>query len=188
MGVFKTSYIIVGITWAGIAMFGSCKSDQKKTDNASLSTPIVDSTTINEKKLLALYKKEGDAYILPWNVLLRVAFEKKYSEKLSMVADYPLFSDTLKVLDGKQVQVEGFYIPVDETGNEKIVILSAYPFSQCFFCGKAGVESIIDILSVEPLPRLKVDSKIKFKGRLKLNRDNFDYLIYVLEEAVMIDV
>jgi hypothetical protein len=89
-------------------------------------------------------------------------------------------------LDGKRVEVEGFYIPVDETGNEKIVILSAYPFAQCFFCGKAGVESIIDILSPKKLPALKVDTKIKFRGRLKLNRDNFDYLIYVLEEAEMV--
>ena len=117
---------------------------------------------------------------------MAVKFEDSYNEKLGMEVSMPVFSDTLKVLDGKLVEVEGFYIPVDETGDDKIVILSAFPFAQCFFCGKAGVESIIDILSPTKLPVLKVDTKIKFKGRLKLNRDNFDYLIYVLEEAEMI--
>ena len=118
---------------------------------------------------------------------MSVKFEEKYSEKMAMKVEYPLFSDTIRALDGKQVQVEGYYIPVSETGDDNIVILSAYPFAQCFFCGKAGVESIIDILSPKKVPQMKLDSKIKFRGRLKLNRDNFDYLIYVLEEAELVE-
>ncbi len=154
----------------------------------SSSSPrvVVDSIAMDESNLLALFKKEGDAYIVPWNYLMSVKFEEKYDEKMGMEVSFPIFNDTLKVLDGQNVIVEGFYIPVDETGNENIVILSAYPFAQCFFCGKAGVESIIDILSPTKLPRLKIDSKIKFKGRFKLNRDNFDFLIYVLEQAELV--
>lgn len=148
---------------------------------------VVDSIAINESNLLSIFKKEGDAYIVPWPYLMNVKFEEKYDEKMGMEVSYPVFNDTLRLLHGQNVIIEGFYIPVDETGNEKIVILSAYPFAQCFFCGKAGVESIVDILSPTKLPRLKIDSKIKFKGRFKLNRDNFDYLIYVLEEAVLLE-
>ncbi|MBK9734442.1 MAG: hypothetical protein IPO92_05520 [Saprospiraceae bacterium] len=118
---------------------------------------------------------------------MRVTFEQSYNQKMAMEVSLPVFNDTLKMLDGKDVMIEGFYIPVDETGDDKIVIVSAFPFSQCFFCGKAGVESIVDVLSPKKLPTLKVDTKIKFKGRLKLNRDNFDYLIYVLEEAFMVE-
>jgi hypothetical protein len=145
---------------------------------------IADSES-NEGKLTTLFKKSDDAYILPWKYLMNVKFEEKYSEKMGMNVSLPLFNDTLALLDRKMVIVEGFYIPVDETGDEKIVILSAFPFSQCFFCGKAGVESIIDVLSPHKFPNLKVDTKIKFTGRLKLNRDNFDFLIYILEDAEM---
>ena len=97
-----------------------------------------------------------------------------------------MWNCTIKSLNGQKVEVEGFYIPVSETGEDNIVILSAFPFAQCFFCGKAGVESIVDILSPKKIPQMKLDSKIKFQGKLKLNRDNFDYLIYVLEEAEMV--
>lgn len=169
----------------GILTLTGCKSDQK-ADNKLNNSNRTDSVTQQEILTTSFFEKDGDAFIVPWKYLMSVKFEEQYNEKMGMEVSLPIFSDTLKMLDGKRVQVEGFYIPVDETGNEKIVILSAYPFAQCFFCGKAGVESIIDILSPKKLPVLKVDTKIKFRGRLKLNRDNFDYLIYVLEEAEMV--
>jgi hypothetical protein len=166
----------------------SCK-DTKTTETASLPQ-ITDTTAVvpTDKPAvdMSFFKKEGNHIVLPWNYLMNVTFEDVYKEDVGMEVQLPIFNDTLKVLDGKDVVVEGFYIPVDETGDEKIVILSAFPFAQCFFCGKAGVESIIDILSPKKLPTLKLDAKIKFKGRLKLNRDNFDYLIYVLEEAELV--
>lgn len=178
------SKICISFFW-GILAFTGCKSDQK-ADNKLNNSTRTDSVTQQEILTTSLFEKDGDAFIVPWKYLMSVKFEEQYNEKMGMEVSLPIFSDTLKMLDGKRVQVEGFYIPVDETGNEKIVILSAYPFAQCFFCGKAGVESIIDILSPKKLPVLKVDTKIKFRGRLKLNRDNFDYLIYVLEEAEMV--
>jgi hypothetical protein len=169
----------------GILALTRCKSDQK-AENELTNSNKIDSVTQQEILITSVFEKDGDAFIVPWKYLMSVKFEEQYNEKMGMEVSLPIFSDTLKMLDGKRVQVDGFYIPVDETGNEKIVILSAYPFAQCFFCGKAGVESIIDILSPKKLPVLKVDTKIKFRGRLKLNRDNFDYLIYVLEEAEMV--
>lgn len=177
----------VGI-FIGLIIFTlSCK-DTKSTEGATLpqttdtSTVVIDIPTLD----MSFFQKDGDHFVLPWKYLMNVTFEDVYKEDVGMEVQLPIFNDTLKVLDGKDVVVEGFYIPVDETGDDKIVILSAFPFAQCFFCGKAGVESIIDILSPKKLPTLKLDAKIKFKGRLKLNRDNFDYLIYVLEEAELV--
>lgn len=134
----------------------------------------------------SLYDFENGLVKLKWDHLLNVKFTKQYSEDLGFEVDLPLFTDTLLALNGKQVIAEGFYIPVDETGDESIVILSAYPFAQCFFCGAAGAESVIDVLNIGKLPRLKLDQKIKFKGRFRLNKDNFDFLIYILEEAELI--
>ncbi|MBK6364574.1 MAG: hypothetical protein IPF52_14195 [Saprospiraceae bacterium] len=78
--------------------------------------------------------------------------------------------------------MEGFYIPVEETGDENIVILSAYPYSQCF-CGQAGVESIVDVLIKRSAAAYKNRYKVRFSGTFKTNTDDFDYLIYLLEEA-----
>jgi len=115
-----------------------------------------------------------------------VQFEKSFHEKMGMEMSMPIFSDTIQALQGKNVEIEGFYIPVDETGDSDIVIVSAYPYSQCFFCGKAGIESIIDVMVSEKLPTIKTDRKVKFRGKLKLNRDDFDYLIYILENAELV--
>ena len=161
----------------------SCKID--KTYPVSIDSGIL-KDTIPTGFDMSYFKKEKDAYIVPWPLLMRVKFEEKYDEKMGMKVSFPIFNDTLQALNGQIVEVEGFYIPVSETGDDNIVILSAFPFAQCFFCGKAGVESIIDILAPKKLPLMKLDAKIKFRGRLKLNRDNFDYLIYVLEESELV--
>lgn len=183
MGVKWNKWIIFSGIIAIIQIYPGCKSQNAEPDqvlgDADMLDVVMDSTAI----YLENFKKEGDAYIVPWNYMLNLKFEKKYSDSLGMEVSLPIFNDTLKVLDGKTVIAEGFYIPVDETGDENIVILSAYPFAQCFFCGQAGVESIIDIITTQKLPKLKIDTKIRFKGRFKLNRDNFDFLIYMLEDA-----
>lgn len=166
----------------------SCKTD--KTYPTTIDTVIASDTSIHKVPAsfdMSYFKMDNGAYVIPWPLMMSVKFEEKYDEKMGMEVSLPMFSDTLRALDGKTVQVEGFYIPVSETGDDNIVILSAFPFAQCFFCGKAGVESIIDILAPKKLPLMKLDAKIKFRGRLKLNRDNFDYLIYVLEEAELAD-
>lgn len=176
-------WIVFSGIMAIMLIYPGCKSQNAETNQEPVSSDmpgeVLDSTAI----YLENFKKEGDAYIVPWNYMLNLKFEKKYSDSLGMEVSLPIFNDTLKVLDGKTVIAEGFYIPVDETGDETIVILSAYPFAQCFFCGQAGVESIIDIITTQKLPKLKIDTKIRFKGRFKLNRDNFDFLIYMLEDA-----
>ncbi len=132
-----------------------------------------------------LYQWEGDKIILNWADLMDICFEQIHDDSLQMDVDIPRFGEKLSAINGREVIVEGYYIPVDETGNNEIVILSAFPFSQCFFCGQAGVESIMDILVSNPLPKMKTDSKVRFKGKLKLNDRNFDFLIYILEDAVL---
>lgn len=165
-----------------MASWISCK-DQKQEPQAQISD-----TTIQDTKLQvpSHITKTGDAYELPWPVLLKARFEKRIDQKLGIEVSYPLFNDTLRALEGKRVVIEGYYIPVDETGDASIVILSAYPYANCFFCGNAGVESIVDVLDTKDLPKLKLDTRIKFEGTLKLNADNYDYLIYILQNARLV--
>ncbi len=158
----------------------SCTEDKKKQMDA---VSPVQGNGLD----LSFLKTENGAFLLPWKYLLSLKMDSTYNQKLGMVVEVPLFNDTLKALEGKQVIVEGYYIPASETKNNQIVILSAYPFAQCFYCGKAGIESVIDVLSVKPLPRMKTDAKVRIQGRFKLNADNFDYLVFVLEESVLAD-
>jgi hypothetical protein len=181
MRAYKSLIIIVLCI---LVLCNGCKSDQVKYESPSKTA--IDTLTKQPAIDMTIFKQEGDAIVLPWKYMMNVKFEEKFNEKLGIEVSLPVFNDTLKVLDGKKVIIEGFFIPVDETGDDKIVIVSAYPYSQCFFCGKAGVESIVDVLSEQKFPHLKLDTKIKFKGHLKLNKENFDYLIYILENAELV--
>ena len=177
----------VGALFMTIILVWGIGCKQEKSYPVTIETSKVELKDTTKFDLSYFQKTADGAYILPWKLLMGVKFEKKYDEKMAMDVELPIFSDTIKSLNGQKVEVEGFYIPVSETGDDNIVILSAFPFAQCFFCGKAGVESIVDILSPKKIPQMKLDSKIKFQGKLKLNRDNFDYLIYVLEEAELVE-
>lgn len=158
----------------------------RQTDTVADSSDNQTGKTIKLDSVL--YRWEEGKIVLRWADLMDICFEQMYDDTLEMDVDVPRFSDKLLAIDGHEVIAEGYYIPVDETGNSEIVILSAFPFSQCFFCGQAGVESIIDVLVSEPLPKMKTDTKVRFKGKLKLNDRNFDYLIYILENAKLYPV
>ncbi|MEZ4912328.1 MAG: hypothetical protein R2774_15880 [Saprospiraceae bacterium] len=183
-------YRLIILTLVIFFAITSCKNSANSEKGNIQSTSSIDTSTImkmSRVNLDSVFSSKDGYYMVPWSVLTKVDFEKSYVEKMDMEMTLPVFNDTIKALDHANVEIEGFYIPVDETGDDKIVILSAYPFAQCFFCGKAGVESIIDILPKASLPTLKVDRKLRFRGKLKLNRDDFDYLIYILEEAILVD-
>jgi hypothetical protein len=133
------------------------------------------------------YAWEDGYLVLPWSTLAQVEFEWAYSEVAGGEVPFPVFNSTLKALQGHPVQVSGYAIPLEETGDETFVILSAFPYSQCFFCGMAGPESVIDILPGRKLPRLSVDDKTTFRGRLRLNDDDLRYLNYILDEAELVE-
>lgn len=132
----------------------------------------------------SLYEFQDGAIVLSWQTLAKVTFEDQYNEELETYISYPLFSPEVQALDGQEVLVSGYVIPLEETG-EDILVLSAFPFSSCFFCGGAGPESVMDIkLKNSTDNRYKTDQMTRFRGKLRLNDSDLYYLNYILEEAV----
>lgn len=132
------------------------------------------------------YTYKDGHIILTWERLAQVTFEEDYDESVQEYIMRPIFSDTLKTLDRQPVMIEGYVIPFEETGDETFIVLSSVPYLQCFFCGGAGPETVIDILPKNKLKRLKTDQKITFKGKLRLNADDLDYLNYILDDAELV--
>jgi hypothetical protein len=120
-----------------------------------------------------------------WNEFAKTKFEPKYYEKLGEYLFYPSFPESLKALEGKEITVEGFYVPfAPEEGN--YIILSKYPMSQCFFCGGGGPESIAEVTFKGSTPKFQVDDLITVKGKLKLNAADIDHVNFILLDAVLI--
>jgi hypothetical protein len=133
---------------------------------------------------LGLSKERTYASI--WETLFKVKWQKKYSAKLKEETDYPIFTPEIKALNGKEITISGYIVPVDMYGGDgSYCILSAYPASNCFFCGQAGPESVMEVYPLKN--KMFQGSKFTLKGKLKLNADDPDHLVYILENAIQVE-
>jgi hypothetical protein len=64
--------------------------------------------------------------------------------------------------------------------------LSKFPYSQCFFCGAAGPETIAEIKFKEKQGKFEMDQYLRVKGKLKLNESDIEHGNFILEDAVMV--
>ena len=122
---------------------------------------------------------------ISWRTLESIGFNEKYVSKLDIKFNFPVFSSTLKALNGRTVEVQGYLIPYDHTG--KNVALSANPYAACFFCGKAGPASVMVLRMKYPDKKIKTDAYKSVKGTLKLNYNDPEEFYYILENAEIID-
>ena len=123
--------------------------------------------------------------IITWELLKNVEFDEIWSEEFQAYYMVPKFSESVKEMDGKEVQIRGFIIPVDIV--QDYYVLSANPYSSCFFCGQAGPESVMEIQMIKKYEGLRMDQVITYRGTLKLNVDDIYQLNYILEDAEIIE-
>jgi len=128
-------------------------------------------------------------YKLSWSQLALVEYEERVEPEAELgVLLYPLFSDSLRLLDGCLVELGGYALPLEETGLDTVLILSAFPYTQCFFCGNAGPESVAEVIwRRERAERLPMDERILVRGRLYLNDQDPEHMQYQLREAELLE-
>ncbi|MEL7219668.1 MAG: DUF3299 domain-containing protein [Bacteroidota bacterium] len=119
---------------------------------------------------------------ISWDVLADVTFHEEYDEVLQTYWLIPTFGKQPKSYQNKTIVLEGYFIPIDpESG---FYVLSKNPYSSCFFCGAAGPETVVEIQLDEELARhISMDERIKVKGKLALNKSDFDHCNYILKSA-----
>lgn len=120
-----------------------------------------------------------------WKTLAKVEIEKKFDETLNFEIDFPTFSEEVKKLDGKTIELEGWMIPLEELQGESYFVLSSLPFANCFFCGGAGPETVAEVFAKEKIKY--TEKRIRVRGKLKINADDPLQLMYVLQEAEIVD-
>jgi hypothetical protein len=121
---------------------------------------------------------------ISWEILKDVRFSNKFSKEVDAYYYYPKFGPSVLRLDGKEVIIKGFLLEIDPA--EDIYVLSANPFSACFFCGEAGPESIIELKVPPDHPRFVMDEVMTFKGKFKLNAEDIYQCNYILEAATVV--
>jgi hypothetical protein len=121
-----------------------------------------------------------------WNVFAKTKFQPKFHEEIGEYLFYPEFTTEVKKMEGKEITLEGFYVPFAPEGDDYI-ILSKYPMSQCFFCGGGGPESVAEVNFAKDPGSFKVDDLITVRGKLKLNTDDLDHINFIINDAVLVE-
>ena len=94
---------------------------------------------------------------------------------------YPVFGNEIKKMEGKEVNIKGYMIPLDV--NQGLYALSRYPYSSCYFCGKSGPESVVSLKFKTKPKKFKMDAIKTMKGILYLNENNPMDFIYIFNNA-----
>lgn len=120
-----------------------------------------------------------------WKTLGKITYKKEYDEVMGFKVDKPVFSPEIQNMDGKEIIVKGYIIPVEGYKSHKEFIFSAFPYNMCFFCGGAGPETVMEVTAAEPV-KFTAES-IVLKGTLRLNYDDINRLMYKIEGARMVE-
>ncbi|MEZ4684514.1 MAG: hypothetical protein R3B47_00150 [Bacteroidia bacterium] len=96
---------------------------------------------------------EGEPLPLEWPVLAMVKY-KPYQTPGMAGGEKPEPGQVIRRLEHKLVSIRGYVIPLDIDGNS--YMLSALPNASCFFfCGKAGMESVMELRLKKAIENLK---------------------------------
>jgi hypothetical protein len=136
----------------------------------------------NEKKTFQNLQFQTQSDTINWKLLGVIKFNKRPHKDFPEGVLYPKVNATLKMLKGKKVILTGFIVPIDNTS----YALSKSVFASCFFCGKAGPETITGLKFKGSLPKLKTDTYLTIKGTFKVNETDVDNWIYNIENAEIV--
>jgi len=120
-----------------------------------------------------------------WKTLSKITYKKEYDELLGFKVDKPVFSAQVKKLDGKKITIRGYIIPVEGYKSHREFVFSAFPYNMCFFCGGAGPETVMEVYAAKPVEFTQ--EPITLEGVLKLNSEDINRLMYILEEAQQVE-
>lgn len=176
----RANYSVYFFALLLLAGFLACKSDGgAPSENAQSDTSKIEDPAVVSEAKREVVIPEGFMKI-NWDELANVKFEVQYFEEAEDSLLFPVFGENVKALASQPVAISGYVIPVTYDR----YVISANPFSQCFFCGNAGPESVME-LAIEDLDGVlfHTDEFRTFTGRLKLNDADVNQLNYILEGA-----
>ncbi len=122
---------------------------------------------------------------LTWEQLAQVTFQEVDQENAGAVFARAQFSKSLLKREGQDVFIIGYLLPLDVRGNA--YALSASPFAACFFCGKSGPETVMELEFAKKESWFAIDQLVMVHGKIRFNPDNPERLYYILQQAAVME-
>lgn len=115
-----------------------------------------------------------------WQKFGKVTFKSAFDKSVGYHVQSPIFTPEIKALNGKNVTIKGYIVPMNEA--KGYFAISLYPYQTCYFCGGAGIETVVEVYSKGKLKY--TNQAVTLKGKLKLNDfDIMNHLVFILEDA-----
>ncbi|OJJ21748.1 hypothetical protein BKI52_14700 [marine bacterium AO1-C] len=151
---------------------------QNETPKDSVCPITPSDTAAKEDTLWKAFRRK------PSSKAWKAFFDIKYDHK-GAYGYYPKFQAKHWQFHNKEIELSGYMYPLTQDKKQTFFMLSFYPIQQCFFCGGAGPESIVEVNSPKGI---QLSSKrIKIKGKLTLNTKIPERLFYILDNATSIN-
>lgn len=110
-----------------------------------------------------------------WDTLGLVTFEEQEADD-GWITYIPTFSDEVMALDGQEVRLAGFMIPLDFSQIQSNFLISMLPGDGCYFHMPGGAESIAEVQAEEGV-EFSYDT-IEMVGTLQILKDDPYGLLY----------
>lgn len=123
---------------------------------------------------------------ITWGKLADFDYEVRFNEENELYFRYPLFSEEVMSLNDEEVYITGYMLPIDVEA--EYYVLSAYPYANCFFCGAAGAESVIELELKPGHRRYKTDERLTIRGKFQVNATDIYQLNYLMTDAEEYDI
>lgn len=118
---------------------------------------------------------------ITWKKLAQLSYTKKKHKDFGLI-DFPIVSPEIKRLNNKRVHISGFIIPIDNVN----YAISKNVFASCYFCGKAGPESVMAIKFRAGKVKLKTDQFVILNGVLRINETDPNNWMYYINDAIIV--
>ncbi len=122
-----------------------------------------------------------------WHLLAQVEITKSYDPEFGIETMIPTISKSTHELNGQTVVLKGFIIPLTGEVEQSHFMFSKFPQNMCFFCGKAGPESAIQVFMKGGKKLPFTSEKIILQGRLIIQNDTSSGLLYTMEDGEIIN-
>jgi len=123
-----------------------------------------------------------------WSTLGMVTFQSTFNQEYMMETKIPKISPSVEKIDGSVIEVEGYIIPLTGQLTQSHFMLSKFPQNTCFFCGKAGPETAMQVF-MRDNKKVKINErKVKVRGTLIVNPKDASSLLYTLEDAILFEL
>ncbi len=137
--------------------------------------------------LLLLALTDTNAQTAPgWSTLADVTYVSRRDSLLGYEIESPVFGKKVTALEGKNVELKGYIVPLEEMRGHRYFVLSALPYNICFFCGAAGPETVAEVYLTEDVAY--TEKAITIRGVLELNASDPLHLMYIIKDAELVNI